>query len=279
MPAIDEKIDDLYKGPLENFIPARAELAKTLSGADAQRVKKLAKPTIVPWAVNQVYWRARPTWDRLTKSGEKLRSAQIAALKGKSADVRAATDAQRSAIRDAVAAATKFASAAGASPGADALMRTFEAVSLATDLPEPPGRLTRPLQPAGFEALSGVSIPAHVVTKGREPKVAARGQVAGRDLRLQPSPGADRRVRDQAERDARAERERMRREREDAAAARRRERELAAAAREHNKAIAKAEGVLERARTAEARARKAWELAKQEAEDAEAALSRTKSRV
>ena len=39
-------------------------------------------------------------------------------------------------------------------------MRTFEALSLGTANAEPPGRLTRPLQPAGFEALGGVKIKA-----------------------------------------------------------------------------------------------------------------------
>jgi hypothetical protein len=43
-------------------------------------VKALKKPTLVPWAVNQVYWHARPVYDRLAKSGAALRSAQIAAL-------------------------------------------------------------------------------------------------------------------------------------------------------------------------------------------------------
>lgn len=276
MSALDAKIDELYQGPLEQFIPTRTALAKTLSGADAQRVKKLPKPTVVPWAVNQVYWRARPTWDRVTKSGEKLRSAQIAALKGKSADVRGATDAQRTAIRDAVAAATKFATEAGASPGADALTRTFEALSLATGLPEPPGRLTRPLQPAGFEALAGVSIPAQVAAKSRaeprEPRESRESpirSVSQTDVDAERGP---RRV------SPKTERERVRLQREAEAANRRREQELAAAARERNKAIEKAEGAVERARAAEGRATKAWELAKSELEEAEAALSRAKSK-
>ena len=39
-------------------------------------------------------------------------------------------------------------------------MRTFEALSLAAERSEAPGRLTRPLQPAGFEALGGIAVKA-----------------------------------------------------------------------------------------------------------------------
>jgi len=57
-----------------------------------------------------------------------LRTAQIAALEGRAADVRAADEAHRRAIADAVAP------------------------------PEPPGRLTHLLQPGGFEALAGIRV-------------------------------------------------------------------------------------------------------------------------
>jgi len=130
--ALDAKIDDLYRLPLGEFTGARNALAKSLAGAEAKRVKGLAKPTVVPWAVNQVYWRARSTFDRLMKSGEKLRAAQIAALEGKRADVRDAGEAHRRAIGEAVAEAERLAAESGAKPGADALARTFEALSLAT---------------------------------------------------------------------------------------------------------------------------------------------------
>src|SRR5438132_8944216 len=98
MSALDGRIDDLYQQPLSEFTSARNALAKSLTGADAKRVRALAKPTVVPWAVNQVYWHARAAYDRLMKSGERLRTAQIAALEGRRADVRTASDAHRRAI-------------------------------------------------------------------------------------------------------------------------------------------------------------------------------------
>jgi hypothetical protein len=155
--ALDAKIDDLYRAALNDFTAARNALAKSLSGDEAKRVRALAKPTVVPWAVNQVYWHARATYDRVMKSGERVRKAQIAALEGRSADVRAASEAHRHAIGEAVAEAERLAKSAGAKPGADALARTFESLSLATGREEAPGRLTEALQPAGFEALAGIT--------------------------------------------------------------------------------------------------------------------------
>ena len=165
MATIDSKIDDLYHGPLGDFVASRTALAKTLTGDDAKRVRALTKPTVVPWAVNQVYWRSRPVYDRLIKAGEKLRDAQVAALGGKKADVRAATDAHRKAVAEAVQHAEKYAAFDGAHPPSEALMRTFEAISLKAGADHVPGRLTKPLQPAGFEALAGVTVAPAVVQK------------------------------------------------------------------------------------------------------------------
>jgi hypothetical protein len=165
--SLDGKIDDLYRQPLDAFVTARNALAKTLTGDDAKRVRALVKPTVVPWAVNQVYWQARPTYDKLIKSGERLRAAQIASLEGRrGADVREAGDVHRTALADAVKAAERIAATAGANPPADALMRTFETLSLASEPPEPPGRLTKPLQPFGFEALAGVTPVARPAAAG-----------------------------------------------------------------------------------------------------------------
>ena len=103
MSSLESRIDDLYQRPLVEFIPARAALASELKGDDARRVKQLKKPTSAPWAVNQVYWHARPVFDRVLKSGSALRRAQIGALEGRTADVRGATGAHRQAVSDAVA--------------------------------------------------------------------------------------------------------------------------------------------------------------------------------
>lgn len=187
MPVIETQIDELYQKPLDEFTAARNALAKTLTGGDAQRIRKLAKPTLVPWAVNQLYWHERPVYDRLRKSGERLRAAQIAALKGRAGDLRSVADAHRNAIADASQHVLRMAAKGGSKPNPDELTRTLEALSLAPELPEAAGRLTRPLQPAGFEALAGVvpaSIPARTKReRDGERQEAAAGRQDERDAR------------------------------------------------------------------------------------------------
>jgi hypothetical protein len=256
--AVESKIDDLYQVPLDEFTAARNALAKTLTGPDAQRVKTLAKPTVVPWAANQVYWKSRGTYDRLLKSGDRLRHAQLGALEGRRADVRAATETHRTALGDAVKEAERLAAAAGLRPAADTLMRTFEALSLLREPPTPPGRLTEALQPAGFEALAGVPV------RSLQPSGKAAPVARGHDAPRGPAgPSAPRAVQ---KTDARAEagghadarkRQAHEREREERERQEERQRELAEAKMQHDAAVKKAEAVLARARATETMAREA----------------------
>jgi hypothetical protein len=160
VPSLESSIEMLYQGPLADFVSARTALARTLKGDNAKRVKALQKPAAVAWAVNQVYWHARPAYDRLMKSGAALRAAQVAALGGRPADVRGAGEAHRKAIAGAVRDAQRLAAPCDVHPNADALSQTFEALSLATSVAEPDGRLTKAMSPAGFEALAGVTVKA-----------------------------------------------------------------------------------------------------------------------
>lgn len=255
---LDPQIDHLYQQPLDAFTSARNALAKTLSGADAARVRTLVKPTVVPWAVNQVFWHARGVLDRLRKSGERVRTAQIAALKGRTSDLRGATDAHRQAIADAVAQAVRLAGAAGSHPGADELSRTLEALSLAPEWPEAPGRLTRPLQPAGFEALAGIPVAAPPATPESRTSAPRAAHTKQNDPPRQGPAGGQ---------------ETERAERADENEAARLRAEAAQEARERAEAAALAD--LHRAAAAEAQARAAWEHAKRELEAAARALAHT----
>jgi hypothetical protein len=242
--SVESSIDELYKGPVESFVAGRTALARTLKGDEARQVKALQKPRVGAWAVNQLYWHARPLYDRVAKSGEKLRAAQIAALSGRRADLRTATEAHHRAIGDAVTEASRLAAAASLHPGAEELIRTFEALSLARELSERPGRLTRPLQPAGFEALAGIAV------KGR-PEAAAT-----------PAPPAPLRPVPQKRRDDVAAR-----------------RAQVAAERKRAADIAKAEAAVARAEGAEAQAREHWERQKQALDRAVRALDNLSSKL
>jgi hypothetical protein len=153
----DRDIDALYQGLPSEFTASRNALAKTLTGEPAREVRNLKKPTVVPWAVNQVFWKARSVYDKLMERGSALRAAQIASLKGRKSDVRAAMETHRRAVGEAVHRAEQIASEAGLSPDAEQLARMFEAISLAATPPSNAGRFTDAIGPQGFEALAGVT--------------------------------------------------------------------------------------------------------------------------
>jgi hypothetical protein len=178
---MDRRIDELYQLPLEEFTASRNALAKTLTGDVARRIKALKKPAAVAWAVNQVYWKSRSLYDALMTAGQALRNAQITALKGRKADVRAATDAHRRALAQAVQRAQRLSAGAAVNPNADQLARMLEALSLAPAPPSAAGRYIDVVQPSGFEALAGVkpavpppSVEAAKTQRAREEDKKAR---------------------------------------------------------------------------------------------------------
>src|SRR5262249_2237387 len=130
------------------------------------------------------------------------------------------------------------------------LTRTLEALSLAIEPPEPHGRLTHVLEPAGFEALTGVTPAAKAAARAPEKERAGRGAAGDREEARRAS---------EAKAAARPGREA--------------ERLAARQAREQQEAASKARAALERARAAEIRARVAWERATQDVEAAERRLS------
>ena len=192
MAQLDAEIDGLYRLPLEEFTAARTALAKSLKGDASRDVRAVKKPTTVPWAVNQVYWKARPTYDAAMKAGHALRQAQIATLKGKKADVRAATEAHRRAIAAAVREANQIASSAGLRPNTEQLARMFEAVSLAAAPSPSTGRFTEVIEPSGFDALTGITPakrvhvePAAEPEQDEKPAPASKGDRAAERRQLE----------------------------------------------------------------------------------------------
>ncbi len=174
MAALDDAIDSLYRLPLDEFTAARNALAKTLAGSEKARVKALPKPTLVPWAVNQVYWTARPAYDKVMKTGAALRLAQLDALEGRQGKVAKAQEAHRDALRDATTRALAAGAKHGSQPPAEPVSRMLEALSLAATPPEHPGRLIEIVQPSGFEALAGLS-PERIVGSAIRLKPDATG--------------------------------------------------------------------------------------------------------
>lgn len=181
-PSLEQDIDRLYQLPPADFTKERNALAKELGGDEGKRVKALAKPSASAWAVNQLYWRERPTYDALIAASERLRAAHRAVLGGKKADLRAADAAHRAAVKEALPSTLRLAKEGGQSVSAATqteIARTLE--SLPAE--EPPGRLSKPLHPGGFEALQGMPIRPRKETS--PPAAEGRKQGADSDTRKQ----------------------------------------------------------------------------------------------
>jgi hypothetical protein len=248
--ALDDRIDELYALPLPEFTAARNALAKTLKGDEAATVKRLEKPSVVAWTANQLYWKDRKTFDRLMASGRALRTAQIAALKGRGSNLRDATGEHRTALASALTAATRLAAESGSRPSPEPLSRMLEALSLAPELPASPGRFTDVLQPAGFEALAGITpvTRPHVVPKPEPSPASARGH-----SRRTAAPT------------------------DDAAERRRRAEEEVARRKAAESAVHQAQRALDHAKAGEARAQAQVDTARQHLQRAEADLERART--
>lgn len=164
MPAHTE-LDDLFKLPLSEFTAARNALAASLKAAgrteDAASVKAQTKPPLSAWAVNQLYWHHRESFDQLMEAGEQLRKAQASQLAGKGGEMRAPIEARRNALAELARRAAALLRDSGHPPTPDVTRRiTTTLEALATygnqkDAP-PAGRLTADVDPPGFEALSAL---------------------------------------------------------------------------------------------------------------------------
>jgi valyl-tRNA synthetase len=239
MAKLDEEIDQLYQLPLEEFTAARNALAKE-SGDSA--VKKLEKPVLSAWAVNQLFWHERKLFDEVIKTSGQVRTAHQQMLGGKASDVKAAEVFHGEAMRKAKDAIRKILEAAG-TVASDAVMTPVTEMLDALPTTDQPGRFTKPFRRTGFEALHGVTISAKSsFAKATEPKPAKATSTAAAD----------------------EDGEKARLMREELAMAKERLRFADAAQRE-------AEAALERAQRALERAERARERVEKELEEAAAA--------
>ena len=249
-----DKLDELYRLPLEEFTKARNALAKTLSGDEKRVVASLPKPTLPMWAVNQLYWNDGATYKALIDAAETLRAAHRAVLGGKKADLRKPDEVHRAALDRAAAKATSLLeqAAGGVSePARDTIRRALAALPNQ----EQAGRLTREPEAAGFSLFAGVT--PRPVKASAAPKPAQK----------KPDEAAERRDAQRERQRAEQARQKAERERENALTEARKEMKTAQRAAERATFVArKAESEL-------ARARKAEEQAASQLKDAERRLA------
>ena len=242
--AKEDEIDRLYQRPLDEFTPARNALARE-AGKGAPDIKRLEKPNAAAWAVNQLYWRDRKLYDSLITASEKLRAAYRQQLAGKTSDVKGAETVHRELVKKATQAAREILEAAAnaSAPVMEAIRGTLDTLPGA----ERPGRLTRPIQRTGFEALQGFTVSASPRPIKTKPQPAKKAPAASeRTAKVRKAGEAEERERkmtterlrfaEAAEREAEAALERTRRAVERALRVRERiEGELAEAAEAEKK--------------------------------------------
>ena len=250
---LDAEIDRLYQLPLDEFTPARNALAKG-AGADAADIRALTKPPIAAWAVNQLYWQDGDTWNALVAAAENARRAHRAVLSGKGGDVRAATKVHDEAVEQALKATLALLKKDG-HPATDQTRQAIVTTLRAIPGDERAGRLTRALQPGGFEALAGLSIAAGVA----KPEKAAPP----------PRPAPASKAAPRAKVDAKA----LTRARQAAASSSRSLQDAENAARRAEFEVARTEREAQRADAALEKARDAVERARAELKQAEAAAA------
>ena len=261
------RIEALYQQPSGAFVASRNALAAALKkegdAETAEHVKRLAKPSPGAWALNQVYWRERPLFDRMIRAGDALRTLQQQMLAGRAASPRDVTAERQAALDAVVARALAFlrddgnvvtaATRRRLATSADALASYGSAAPGYA-----PGRMVEDLEAPGFAALASLGGALRLVHGARSAREAAP-----------PAPPSPARPDHKAGRRADKERE---------ATAKRDAAERAKAVRSAEQALRDATRELESVRQRAARARAAAESLVQEQRTLEEQLARLATR-
>jgi hypothetical protein len=150
----DAAIDGLFQTPLADFTTTRNALAKS-AGGDSAAIRRIEKPSAAAWAVNQIYWRHRRVYDKLVRASARVRAAHALILKGKRVDLAPLELQHRATVKEASERARETLAAAS-DAATVATIKAVEDTLRALPVAGPPGRLTRPLGPVGFDALGGL---------------------------------------------------------------------------------------------------------------------------
>jgi hypothetical protein len=143
----DKQIDQLYSAPLDKFVERRNEFARSLRkdgdrGA-ADEVRRLRKPTLPAWTVNQLARREKMRLRGLLTAGERLRKAHEELLVGGSPEaLQQGRDGERRAIAELVGAADALLKEAG-HPASEATLERVRETLHAAVVDEGIGRRVR----------------------------------------------------------------------------------------------------------------------------------------
>lgn len=211
---LEEELDRLYTLEPDSFVAQRERLARGLRKAgqreEAEQVKRLRKPTLSAWTINQLARQERRDIDLLLDAGHRLREAQQGLLAGED---RTSLDEARRTQRDALAslrqAARRILGEAGRGNEAvlDRTMGTLQAAAVLSEGREllARGRLTGDLEATGFELLAPFAEEVSPKQESAKPRPSERKRTASRKPVSRPP-----------ERDAAQERQEHRKRVEDA---------------------------------------------------------------
>jgi len=224
----DDEIGALYALPLAEFTAARNELAKRRKDPE---IRKLAKPTVPAWAVNQLVRQEPKLLGELLEHGEAL---QKQTLRGSVDALRDTQRREREAVRKLVRRAEALLEEGAHSPSAQTLERVAATLTSGAQTEAGRealrrGRLSDELEPTGFEALAGLAPPARAgkrddladARRAKEERRRQRRRLEEELRKLERRADAAEREAERAERaagEARAEAERARRSADEAAA-------------------------------------------------------------
>jgi hypothetical protein len=190
VPELEAELDALYSLPPADFTGARNDLVRRLkhAGQDdvAARIKQLRKPTVPLWAVNQLARRHEKEVRALLDSGDRLRVAQQAALRGESDELRAATADERRILRELTQRGEELLREAGHAADTKRVAATLRAAAVdptGRELLER-GRLSEELEATGFGALEGMEISPRSEPERKPPKAPSPAVRRRREERL-----------------------------------------------------------------------------------------------
>lgn len=209
MTAFDDAVTTLYQAPISDFVSERKRLAAQLKTAGdkeaAARFAKLVRPPVSAWAVNQLWWRERESFEALLTAAARVKGGE-----------REASQAHRQALtllRDGAARLLLDSGNAASEGTLRRVSTTLAAVAAAGGFaPDLPGALSADRDPPGFEALGfGATAPPAAISSA---ETGIPGEEAERRRREQAeqrrAEEAEQRRREEAERQRRlAERERL----------------------------------------------------------------------
>jgi hypothetical protein len=150
-------VEELYGAPLDEFVAVRDARARELRAAgrreEADAVKRLRKPSVAGWAVNQIRRTDPGAIEGLMAAGAALRQARSGALRNAARE-------EREAVSDLVDQAGRVLREAGRKPSAstiDDIRDTLHAAALEETARElvGAGRVVEPMRAVGFGVAPG----------------------------------------------------------------------------------------------------------------------------